>query len=82
MQKLLAFHCEHATPADDMRRDLDAVAALIPERCRAAEAKPLQEQLDELAQRRRGPQPLAEILPFVLARLGVPTVKSEQGAEP
>jgi transposase len=82
LSKLLAFHGEHRTPPADVRRDLETLTDLIPARRRAAEAKPLQEQLDDLAQRRRGPQPLAEILPFVLARLGLPTVQSQEGAGP
>jgi len=34
-----------------------------------------------LQTRRRGPQPLASILPLVLARLGVPAVQSTQSGE-
>ena len=43
----------------------------------AAEAKPLQEELSRIQEkRRRGPQPLGEILPAVLAALGVKVIQS------
>lgn len=82
--KLLEFHADHATAPQDMRRDLAAVVELLPEANRVEEAQPLQQQLEALAQRRRGPQLLAEIIPFVLARLGVPQVQSDadEGAGP
>jgi transposase len=84
LQKLLEFHSEHATPPEAMRRDLETVVAQLPAHSRAEEARPLQERLDDLGRRRRGPQLLATILPFVLARLGVPAVQSEvdEGAGP
>jgi transposase len=73
--KLLEFHTEHGTDPEAMRRDLEAVVEQLPGRSRAAEARPLQEQLDHLAHR-RGPQPLAQILPLVLARLAGRMVQS------
>jgi transposase len=68
--KLLAFHLEHASSPEQMRSDLEALACQLPSKARAAEVPPLQERLNEL-KRRRGPQPLADILPVVLARLQV-----------
>lgn len=81
--KLLAFHAEHGTTPALIRQDLETVIAQIPAKNRAEEVKPLQERLDEMANR-RGPQPLAEILPLVLARLGMGVVQSEtnEGAGP
>jgi transposase len=73
--KLLAFHSEHGTDPLAMRQDLEAAVEQLPPKSRAAEAEPLQEQLDALAHR-RGPQPLAEILPLVLARLAGRVVQS------
>jgi transposase len=73
--KLLEFHTNHRTDPDALRRDLEAVVEQLPGRSRAAEARPLQEQLDQLAHR-RGPQPLAQILPLVLARLAGRMVQS------
>jgi hypothetical protein len=48
----------------------------------AAEARPLQEKLERIqAGRRRGPQLLGDILPIVLARLGVGAVQSAESGE-
>jgi transposase len=74
--KLLAFHGEHDTDPLALRQDLEAAVEQLPAASRAAEAEPLQKQLDAVA-RRRGPQPLAEILPLVLARLAGRVVQSE-----
>jgi transposase len=73
--KLLAFHSEHGTDPTALRRDLEAAVEQLPPKSRAAEAEPLQKELDALA-RRRGPQPLAEIIPLVLARLAARVVQS------
>jgi transposase len=74
--KLLAFHSEHDTDPTAMRQDLEAAVEQLSPKSRAAEAEPLQQELDALA-RRRGPQPLAEIIPLVLARLAGQVVQSE-----
>jgi transposase len=74
--KLLAFHSEHGTDPLTLRHDLEAAVEQLPAKSCAAEAEPLQKELDALA-RRRGPQPLAAILPLVLARLAGPVVQSE-----
>ena len=66
--KLLKFHFDRMVGPTQMRADLEALCAQLPAHARAAEIPPLQERLDELS-RRRGPQPLADILPIVLARL-------------
>jgi transposase len=75
--KLLEFHTEHHTLPEQMRQDLAALVDQLPTKTRTQEAQPLRQQLDELANRRRGPQPLANIIPFVLARLGVDVVQSQ-----
>ena len=82
--KLLEFHADHRTPPEEMRPDLEAVVQHLPAPARAEEARSLRERLDELANRRRGPQPLAAIIPWVLARLGMPVLQSEgsEGAGP
>ena len=74
--KILEFHVEHRTPAAQVQSDLDAAIEHLPRRARRALAAPLKEELDKLT-RRRGPQPLADILPLVLARLLGRVVKSE-----
>jgi transposase len=73
--KLLAFHSEHGTDPLAMRQDLEAAVEQLPPKSRAAEAGAVQQELEALG-RRRGPQPLAEILPLVLARLAGRVVQS------
>jgi len=81
--KLLTFHSEHGTDPKAMRQDLEAAVEQLPVKARAREAEPLQKELDALG-RRRGPQPLAEIIPLVLARLADRVVEStpSESAEP
>jgi transposase len=82
LDKLTAFHREHDTPMATVLRDLQAVIAQIPRPEYAAEAKPLHEELQRIQEgRRRGPQLLGDILPIVLARLGVGAVQSEASGE-
>jgi transposase len=73
--QLLAFHRDHGTDPVTMRQDLEAAVEQRPVSSRAREAEPLQQELEALG-RRRGPQPLAEILPLVLARLAGRVVQS------
>jgi transposase len=80
LEKLLAFHLAHHTDPALIRQDLEALIEQLPHKTRADEAQRLQAHLDELAKRRRGPQPLANILPVVLARLQHRVVQSQQGA--
>jgi transposase len=73
--KLLAFHSEHRTDPLLMRQDLEAAVEQLPASACAIEAEPLQRELEAVA-RRRGPQPLAGIIPLVLARLAGRVVQS------
>jgi transposase len=75
LKKLLAFYTEHGTDLQVMRQDLQAAVDALPAKARAAEADPLQKELDTLTQR-RGPQPLADIISLVLARLAGTVVQS------
>jgi transposase len=81
--KLLDFHGEHATDPLLQLRDLQAVVEQLPRHRCAAEHDALQQQLDALAGR-RGPQPLADILTVVLARLAARMIQStpSESAEP
>jgi transposase len=77
LDKLLAFHREHATPAAPMLADVQAAIAQLPRPAYAAEARPLADELQRIQNgRRRGPQLLGDILPIVLAKLGVPPLQS------
>jgi transposase len=82
LDKLSAFHREHDTPVPELLGDLQAAIGRLPQREHAAEARPLQEELARIQEgRRRGPQLLGDILPIVLARLGVGAVQSTESGE-
>jgi transposase len=82
IDKLIAFHRDHETPGPELLRDLEAAVAQLPRKEHKAEARPLHEELQKIeAGRRRGPQLLANILPIVLARLGVGAVQSKASGE-
>jgi len=82
LDKLSAFHRDHDTGVVDVLRDLQAASAQLPPREYAAEAKPLQDELCKIQEgRRRGPQLLGDILPIVLARLGVGVIQSNESGE-
>jgi transposase len=80
LQKLLEFYTDHGSTPAQIREGLAAVVTQLPEGSRKEEARPLQEQLEALL-KRRGVQPLTEIIPIVLARLGVHAIESsDEGA--
>ncbi|MBV9123668.1 MAG: transposase, partial [Planctomycetes bacterium] len=82
LDKLTAFHRAHDTGMTAVLRDLQAAVAQLPAREHAAEAQPLAEELQKIQEgHRRGPQPLGDILPLVLARLGVGVVQSPESGE-
>ena len=82
LDKLVAFHREHDTPMPEVLQDLQAAIGQLPPREHAAEARPLHEELQRIQHgRRRGPQLLGDILPIVLARLGVGAVQSTESGE-
>jgi transposase len=82
LDKLTAFHRAHDTPMPEVLRDLHAAIGQLPSGEYPAEARPLQEELQRIQEgRRRGPQLLGDILPLVLARLGVGAVQSTASGE-
>ena len=82
LDKLTAFHREHDTGMVELLRDLHAAIGQLPPRAYAAEAKPLHEELKRIQDGgRRGPQLIGDILPIVLARLGVGAVQSAESGE-
>jgi hypothetical protein len=82
LAKLNAFHRDHDTPMSEQLRDLQAAIGHIPTREHQAEAQPLAEELQRSHDgRRRGPQVLGDLLPIVLARLGVAVVESAESGE-
>ena len=82
LDKLLAFHLDHGTPYEKILPDLHLALAQVPAKEHAAEAQPLADKLRlTRAAGKKGPQPLAEILAIVLARLGVGAVASRPSEE-
>jgi transposase len=82
LDKLSAFHRAHDTGAAELLRDLQAAVGQVPPREHPAEAVPLAEELRKIQDgQRRGPQLLGDILPIVLARLGVGVVPSTESGE-
>jgi transposase len=83
LAKLIAFHREHETPMDQVLADLQKAVRWIPQAEYGREAEPLAKELERLqTRRRRGVIPqLGDILPVVLARLGVGAVQSEASGE-
>jgi transposase len=82
LDKLTAFHRDHDTAMAVVLRDLQAAVGQVPSREHAAEARPLAEELQKIQHgHRRGPQLLGDILPIVLARLGVGAVQSTGSGE-
>jgi transposase len=82
LDKLNHFHHDHETGMAEVLRDLQAAIGYVPSSEHAAEAKPLQEELQKIQNgRRRGPQLIGDILPIVLARLGVGAVQSTESGE-
>jgi transposase len=78
--KLIDFHHAHETPPDLVLADLQATVAWLPRAAHAREADVLEQLLEKQHRSRRGPQPLAKLLPAVLARLritGHPKSQSE-----
>jgi transposase len=82
IQKLIRFSMEHDIGSDQLLRNLDAAVARLPRSAHREEAAPLAEELARVQnQRGAGPKRLGEILPAVLARLGVGTVRSSESGE-
>jgi transposase len=82
LSKLVKFNFEHLTPMAQAQATLASVVAQVPGTEYAAEAAPLAEELAKAAVRRgRGPCLIGELLPAVLARLGVAAVESRPSGE-
>jgi transposase len=82
VQKLLAFHTEHGTPLPQMLADARAAIDQLPPNAYTEEAEPLAQELHKIEHgHKRGPQPLGDIIPIVLARLGVRLVQSTASGE-
>ena len=82
LDKLIGWQREHDTPMAQSLRQLQAAADQLPRQSYAAEAKPLLAELERIENGgRRGVQLLGDVLPMVLARLGVRVVESKPSGE-
>ncbi len=82
LKKLLVFHTVNEIGYDQLMMNLDAAVAQLPRSEYREEAVPLAEELDQVLKKRgTGPRPLSEILPVVLAKLGVKPVRSPKSGE-
>jgi transposase len=82
LEKLIEFHREHSTSADQMLLDLENAGQQLPECVRREEAVPLEALLQTTkAANGRGPQLLGDILPIVLAKLGAGALQSMTSGE-
>ncbi len=82
LTKLMKFLIDHESSPDQLLRNLDAATAQLPVSDHKEEAASLAEELARLQKKRgSGPKALAEILPAVLAKLGVNLIKSQASGE-
>ena len=82
LEKLIKFAIDHETEPVQLKKDLVASADQLPLDAREEERVPLAKKLAQARkQRGAGPRSLGEILPEVLAKLGVQLIKSNESGE-
>lgn len=82
LSKLIKFQCEHATPLDQAQATLSSAVEQLPGDQHRPEAARLAAELESATVRRgRGPRLIGELLPAVLAKLGVHHVESPLSGE-
>ena len=84
LDKLIEFHHERETAADQILRDLQRACGQIPASQHVSEAAPLQRRLQKAQRwRRKGPVPISKIMLSVLAKLGGGvTIRCVRGSGP
>ena len=78
LEKLREFHHKHQTPIDQILADLETAVGQLPYNTRNHEAEIVAEVLQLQTKRRRGVSAIGELLPAVLARLGITTTTENQ----
>jgi len=82
LEKLLAFHRQHDTGMSPTLADLQAALEQLPGQEYGPEALPLERELKKTRSARcRGSKAIGQILPIVLAKLGVGQVQSEAAGD-
>jgi transposase len=82
LTKLVGFALGHQMAADCLTQAFEAATAQIPQASRAEEAESLAAELAQIQRKRgAGPGAIAEILPAVLAKLGVNLIRSVTSGE-
>ena len=81
LEKLRRFHHEHKTPMDRLLTDLDTAVDQLPYHTRGREAELVANILEQQASRRRGSVAIGEVLPAVLARLGIHTTNNNESGD-
>ena len=82
MEKLRDFYHKHQMPVDLLLADLGTAVGQLPYQTRSREAEIVANVLHQRASRRRGVPAIGELLPAILARLGVITTEDENGDRP
>ena len=73
LEKLREFHLKHQTSVDLVLAHLETAVEQLPYNTRSREAEIVADVLQQHTRRRRGAGPIGDILPAVLARLGINT---------
>jgi hypothetical protein len=81
LDKLMKFQLDHRTSMTTLMSNLQEAVAQLPAGSHAEEAAPLLQALKKVQASRRGVKPIGEILPLVLARLGVGDLQSTVARE-
>ena len=81
LEKLRHFHHDHKTPMDRLLADLEAAVDQLPYNTRGHEAVVVAKVLEQQASRRRGSVAIGELLPAVLARLGIHTTNTTESGD-
>jgi transposase len=81
LEKLRRFHHEHQTPLSCVMEDLHATVSQLPYNTRQHEAIVVAAVLEKQTERHRGGVAIGELLPAVLARLGINTTQSKENRD-
>jgi transposase len=81
LDKLRRFHQEHGTPIDVLLADLEAAVEQLPYNTCNREAEIVANVLQQHTHRRRGPKPIGDVLPAVLARLNIRLTETNQNGD-